>query len=152
MGQKINLPMAPQLNNTPLHHFILPSAIHLLITSFIPPIHSSTNRTHRHIEAERCQNKPPQGVYVIQAYETHSTDPISFNLIQGQQGNSQGPWESPGNGMEEEGFLLYSLTAPFRHSGQKPSDCQYDPPHAASHGKEVQDHEEQGAHLREMRI
>ncbi len=91
----------------------------------------------------------PQGVYVIQPYETHSTDPISFNFVQGQQGDSQGPWEPPGNSVEEEGFLLNGLAAPFRHGGQEPSNCQYDPPHAAGHGEEIQDHEEQGAYLRE---
>lgn len=134
---------------------------HAVINRFTPhpsysPLLSSThsliyllNCTHRHIDTERCQNKPPQGVYVIQPYETHSTDPISLDFIQGQQGDGQGPWEAPGNRMEEEGFLLNGLAAPFRHSSQEPSDCQYDPPHTAGHSEEIQNHEEQGACLRE---
>lgn len=102
---------------------------------------------HHYVHSQWGQQEPTQGRHVVQPYETNATDTVSLDLVHGEQANCEDTGDAPGTGVEEEGLLLYRLTAPLGDSSQEPGDGENDPPDAAGHGEEIQHHEEKGAGL-----
>lgn len=102
---------------------------------------------HHYVQSQRGQQEPAQGRQVVQPHEANPTDAVSLDLVHGEQANCEDPGNAPGTGVEEQGLLLYCLTAPLGNSSQEPGDGQNDPPHTAGHGEEIQHHEEEGAGL-----
>lgn len=88
-----------------------------------------------------------QRAEVVEAHEADATHAVALDLVHGQQADGEHARYAPCAGVKEQRLLLDGFAAPLGHGGQEPGDGEDDPPHAASHGKEVEHHEEQGASL-----